>query len=178
MKKLTKLLALGLFSTVTATSYACDESCMREQVKSEKNIEFPSYLTWEYCEGLRHDFITTDMQNLQSYSTTRFNTRYKGPIKNIVQLIDQRKDWLGECDTYFSATKDQRIFNDKKTTDAIFKQMDNVKEELVDVINGARYSSENGDETVAVVGEKFEALFQLVDNHNNLMHLRGSYVYQ
>ncbi|WP_096084417.1 hypothetical protein [Agaribacterium haliotis] len=178
MQYIKSLVVLSVFFTCFAQAQPCDESCKRDQLKNQQNLDFPGYLSWKYCEGLRNDFMTIDMRSLQSYSSKHFDTRYKGPIKNIVKMLDQRQDWLGECDNYMKLTKKERIFKDKKSTEAIFAKMGSVKKELEAVINGARYSSENGDETGVIINEKFEALFTAVDDHNNLMNLRGRYVYQ
>lgn len=177
MKLFNLVLALGLLIAANA-AFSCDESCKREQAELKLGQSFPSYLSWQYCDGLKHDFMTIDMNSLQSYSTKHFNTKYKGPIKNIIHLVDQRKEWLSECDSYVTATRSERIFYDDKTTAAVFAQMDTIRKELSDVLNGVRYSSAIGDETKEIVGEKFEALFVSIDNHKNLMHLKGKYVYQ
>lgn len=176
--KLTYIFVIaGLLLTAQAAS-ACDESCKREQAQAKLETEFPGYLTWKYCDGLKHDFMTVDMNSLQSYSSKHFNTKYKGPIKNIIKLIDQREEWLKECDSYLSATREDRIFYDEKTTASVFSQMTNIRKELQAVLEGVRYSSFQGDETKEIVGEKFETLFVVIDNHKNLMHLKGKYVYK
>ncbi len=176
--KFSNLIVIASFILAAQGTYACDESCKREQAETKLSKQFPSYLTWSYCDGLKHDFMTVDINSLQSYSTKHFNTTYKGPIKNIIKVIDQRQEWLSECDTYTTATRDERIFYDKKTTDAVFAQMDAIKKELNDVLEGVRYSSGSGDETTKIVQERFESLFVSVDNHKNLMHLKGKYVYK
>lgn len=177
-QKISCLLFLACISSLSAYVSACDENCKREQATAKTGTAFPSYLTWEYCDGLKHDFMTTDVNNLQAYSSKHFNTKYKGPIKNIIKLIDQRKDWLQECDKYVTATRGERIFYDNATTKSIFDKLDSAKKELVDVLNGVRYSSFEGDETKKIVGERFETLFVAIDDHKNLMHLKGKYVYK
>jgi len=176
--KASHLLLLALISSITFSAHACDETCKREQVLANTGAEFPSYLTWGYCDGLKHDFMSVDVNSLQSYSTKHFNTKYKGPIKNIIRLIDQRKEWLQECDGYVTATRGERIFYDDKTTKSIFEKMDRAKKELTDVLGGVRYSSFEGDETHKIVSEHFETLFVAIDDHKNLMHLKGKYVYK
>lgn len=177
MKMLAKLFIL-VTVFLSLTSNACDESCKREQAQKNHGVTFPSYLTWDYCDGLVRDFFSYDMDSLKNYSSKHFDTKYKGPIRNIVKLIDQRKDWLNECDDYTSKTRNERVFYDQKTTAAIFSKMDTIKKELTGVMQGVRYSSQSGDETKKIVGEKFESLFQAVDDHKNLMHLKGKFVYQ
>ena len=177
MKKLVVTLIAGL-AMLTQLAQGCDdEACLKEQAAKEHNMHFPSYLTWKYCDGVKNDFITTDMQTLQSYSEDHFETQYKGPIKATIQFIADRKDWLGECDQYLSYTGKGRIFDDDKTTEAVFAQMDKVTQELQGIIGGVSYSSSNGsDQTKQIVGEKFKKLFQIVDDHKTLMHLKGRYV--
>ncbi len=178
MKLLTALSGI-LFIFCSPFALACtDEACKREAAEAKNNVTYPGYLTWKYCDTLKLDFMTVDVQSLEDYSSKHFSTQYKGPIKNIIQMIDQRKEWLAECDTYLSATRDERIFYDKATTDKVFAEMDIVTKELNDIVGGVTYSSSTGDETQAIVEEKFDALFRVVDNHKNLMHLKGKYVYQ
>lgn len=172
------ILVLAAVLFAAPMTQACDEQCKREAAETKNASEFPSFLTWNYCEGLKRDFMSVDISSLQSYSGKHFNTKYKGPIKNIIKLIDQRKDWLKECDVYISQTTDKRLFDDKKTTDAVFANMQTIKSELEAVLSGVTYSSVQGDETKKIVTEKFQALFQTIDDHNNLMHLKGKYVYQ
>ncbi|MFT7560719.1 MAG: hypothetical protein ACI93R_002642 [Flavobacteriales bacterium] len=176
MKKMIVILITGL-GLFTQNALGCDESCLKEKIELEKKLDFPGYLTWKYCEGLKLDFMTTDMRSLESYSTKHFDTKYKGPIKNTVRFIDQRKEWLGECDQYLQLTGKGRVFDDKKTTDIVFGQMDSIKHELKGILDGASYSSANGDETKEVVGDKFGQLFKLVDDHKTLLHLKGRYVF-
>jgi len=177
MKLLNLVSALGLVLVANIAS-ACDESCKREQAEAKLGKKFPSYLSLQYCDGLKRDFMNIDMTSLQSYSSKHFNTKFSGPIRNIIELIDQREEWLGECDEYVTATRSERIFYDQKTTAAVFDQMAIIRKELKDVLGGVRYTSATGDETKEIVAEKFEALFVAIDNHKNLMHLKGKYVYQ
>lgn len=176
--KLSVLVVIACFFFASSSTMACDESCKRQEAEAKLSKKFPSYLSWKYCDGLKHDFMTVDLNSLQAYSSKHFNTKYKGPIKNIIKLIDQRKAWLSECDSYVSATRGDRVFYDEKTTAAVFKQMDQITRELNDVLSGVRYSSALGDGTQEIVQERFEALFVSIDNHKNLMHLKGKYVYQ
>ena len=177
MKVTSALLVAGLIFTSQA-ALGCDEACRKEAAEKKQSVSFPGYLSWQYCEDLKLDFMTTDMGSLQSYSSKHFDTKYKGPIRNTVRFLDQRKEWLAECDNYLSLTDKGRIFYDAKTTSKVFGEIDSVKSELQLVLEGATYSSAQGDETKVIVGEKFDSLFQAVDDHKNLMHLKGKYVYQ
>lgn len=175
MKNVVVLLFAGL-AVFTQTALGCDEACLKEKAQQEHSVNFPSYLTWKYCDGLKLDFINIDMESLQSYSSSHFDTKYKGPIKNTIRFLDQRKDWLSECDKYMEVTGKGRVFDDKKTTDLVFGRMESIRKELQGIVDGVTYSSANGDETAVIVGEKFNSLFEAVDDHKNLMHLKGRYV--
>jgi len=143
-----------------APSNACDETCKKAQAEAKFNTKFPRFLTWKYCDRLKYDFMTVDIESLISYGSKHFQTKFKGPIKNIITMIEQR------------------VFYDTKTTDNIFGKMANVKKELKAVLSGVTYSSIQGDETQKIVQEKFEALYDTVDTHKNLMHLKGKLVYK
>ncbi len=161
-----------------APSNACDETCKKAQAEAKFNTKFPRFLTWKYCDRLKYDFMTVDIESLISYGSKHFQTKFKGPIKNIITMIEQRETWLSECDDYVSKTREERVFYDTKTTDNIFGKMANVKKELKAVLSGVTYSSIQGDETQKIVQEKFEALYDTVDTHKNLMHLKGKLVYK
>ena len=175
MKYLTLFAFIGaaLFSTST---YSCDEQCLREKAEVKLNTKFPKYLTWKECSSVANTFMTTVMVSLDDFRTNRFNTKYKGPLKNIRSEINKNKAWLEECDTYLSATNKKRIFQDDKTTTNIFKAMDSVNQELTAIINGATYSTIPGEDANFVINQKFDTLFKTVDDHKTLLHLKGEYV--
>lgn len=166
------------FCTLVVASAAngCDEQCLREAAESKNNVEFPTYLTWKYCDDIRMDFMTSSMTSLEKYRSDHFDTRYKGGMRNIKSYIEQRKEWLQECDTYLQFTRKSRIFEDDKTTDSIFAAMDKVTKELDDLIAGVTYSSALGQDSQSVINERFDLLFKEVDDHKTLMHLKGRYV--
>ena len=178
MKLKSIILTCSLLFFGTNTAFACDEACQRETAETQHSVTFPSYLTWEYCDSLKIDFMTIDVRSLESYSTKHFDTKYKGPIKNTIKFLDQRKEWLQECDNYLSLTHRDRIFYDDATTQVVFNQIDKVKKELTSILGGVTYSSSSGDETKLIVSEKFDTLFRSIDDHKNLMHLKGKYVYK
>ena len=177
MKNLRAIAALALLTAATS-SFACDEQCKQDQLNPNDQTNFPSYLSKRYCSELKLDFMTKDMQSMQSYSRDHFGTQYKGPIKNMVSFIDQRENWLKECDDYLHIKHGEHIFTDQETNTKIFTSIDSVRNELKAIIDGKTYSEFTGEDTKTVVGSKFEGLFQLVDNHKNLMYLRGKYVYK
>ncbi len=173
MKKLITIALIG-FSLVCQQAYSCDEDCLRDKAQATHNVTFPGYLTWKYCDGIAMDFMTSTMRSLDNYRSKHFNLKYKGPLKNTRNYLAQRKDWLLECDNYMKMTKESRIFNDDKTTEEIFASIDRVNSEFKALIDGASYASQ--DDAKDVMDGKIDSLFQLVEDHKTIMHLKGRYV--
>ena len=172
--KATTVFAILMLIAYSATG--CDEACQKQKAEAKNNVKFASYLSWGFCESTRDDFITTSMNSLEKYSTENFDARYKGGMRNIKKYIETRIDWLKECNQYLSLTGKGHIFDDKKTTDAIFKSLSSVTKELEGLISGASYSSDTGSDTKTIMQEKFGDLFAKVDQHKTLMHLKGRIV--
>jgi hypothetical protein len=168
----------ALLLILSSATFACDEKCKKAEAEEKFATKFPGFLNWKYCDRLKYDFMTVDIESLISYGSKHFQTKFKGPIRNIITMIEQREAWLSECDDYLTKTRDERIFYDTKTTDDVFGKMGKIKDELNAVLSGVTYSSAQGDETQKIVHEKFEALYDAVDTHKNLMHLKGKLVYQ
>jgi len=175
MKTVTVICSFLLMVTASAV-YGCDESCLKEKAEAANKIQFPGYLSWEYCEDIRMDFITASMTSLDNYKSEHFDTRYKGGMRNIKNYIIQRKAWLEECDQYMQLTKNEPIFDDEKTTKQIFAAMDSITTELDDLLAGVTYSADVGQDSTAVAVERFDKLLKMVDEHKYLMHLKGRYV--
>ncbi len=173
MKKII-CIALIAVTVISQQAYSCDEDCLREKAQATHSVTFPGYLTWKYCEGIAMDFMTSAVRSLDSYRSKHFNTKYKGPLKNTKNYLAQRKDWLLECDNYMKLTKESRIFNDDKTTQKIFASIDTVNGEFGALIQGASYSSDA--DAKEVMDQKIDTLFQLVEDHKTIMHLKGRYV--
>ncbi len=168
MKQTLTLLLLLL----SIPALACDESCLKAQA-SEK---FPSYLSWQYCDDLAGDFMTTSQKSLQGYRNTRLQQKSKRGMRNTRGFIEKRREWLRECDNYLVKTKHGRIFGDNTTTTNIFSAMDSIVRELDSLAKGVTYTLEPGQDSTAIAGEKFDNLFQLVDNHKTLLQLKGQFV--
>ncbi|WP_185236390.1 hypothetical protein [Teredinibacter franksiae] len=175
MKYLAMIFTLAL-TVLASSAYGCDEKCAKDKAEAEKNVQFPGYMSWKFCEDTRMDFMTSSMESLDKYRSKHFDTRYKGGIRNIKNYMVQRKAWLVECDTYMQLTGKGRIFEDNKTTKKIFKAMDSVTKELGDLIAGVTYSSSLGQDSSVVLNGHFETLFTAVDDHKNIMLLKGRYV--
>lgn len=162
MKKLLAIIAIGLTSSVGA--FAEDS--------------FPSYLTEKYCNDIKLDFMTSSIKSLQHYKDKQLASRHRGGMRNIQRFLQQRQDWLQECDGYLSATSEhKRLFRNEATTDTIFAAIDSVSTELGSLIAGVTYT-EDPSGTSTVVEEKFDQLFQLVEEHQTLLLLRGQVVYR
>jgi len=172
-----KATTIFLVSMLLAFSaHACDEACAKEKAERANNIKFASYLNWGFCEDTRMDFMTNSMQSLQKYSGEHFNTRYKGGMRNIKKYVETRIDWLKECNDYMSLTGKGPLFDDERTTQAIFASMHSIVKELNQLISQVGYDGENGVDSSTVIRERFSDLFVRVDNHKSLMHLKGRYV--
>lgn len=181
MKKL--LLTIGLLGLFTAPlSFACDEMCQKEAAAKKTGVAFPGYLTWKYCDGIKGEFMTTTMKSLQSYSEQHLDVNRRRGMHNTKSFLEQRKDWLSECDVYISATGKGRIFKDDKTTKDIMDGIQSVADELGSLVSGVTYGSQNtptGNQAVddtQVARDKFNQLFTMVDNHKNLLLLKGQMI--
>ena len=177
MKIIATLLVL-LMVPLASDVYGCDEACLKAKAEAARNIKYPTYMSWKFCDDTRQDFMTTAMRSIQSYKEKHFDTRYKGGMRNIKNYIEQRKKWLVECDSYLYSTKKARVFEDNKTTWKIFHAIDSTTKELTALINGVTYSSASGADSNSVMIERFDELLTAVENHHTLMHLKGRYVYR
>ncbi|WP_439133586.1 hypothetical protein [Pseudomaricurvus sp.] len=140
--------------------------------------EFPSYLNEKYCNDIKLDFITSSIKSLQSYRDKQLVSQHRGGMNNIRKFLDQREDWLKECDQYLSQTKQNRLFLDDATTASIFEAMDSVSDELTSLISGVTYSVDAGGSPTDVAADKFDNLFKLVDDHQTTMLMKGQVVYR
>ena len=172
MKKILALLVLSLWAT---QSMACDESCKRERAMKEHGVTFAGYLNADFCKTTSTDFLLRDFKSLQDYRGDRLLTGHKGGMNNIRKMLEQRKEWLAECDDYLKLTGQGRVFRDADTTDKIFASMDRVTKELNSLIY-------NGDRAVTVTQgvdiaeQRFDNLFSLLDQHKTELQLRGQLV--
>ncbi|ACR13384.1 hypothetical protein [Teredinibacter turnerae] len=166
--------AIIICSLIPFVSFAesCNEQCKREKAEAKRTEKFPSYLSWKFCEDTRFDFMTTAVASLDKYRTHHFDTRYKGGMRNIKGFVEQRKEWLQECDDYLASTRDERIFEDEKTTNAIFSAMDDISTEMNELLAGAQ----NTQDSSQVINSRFETLLKRVDDHKTLMLLKGRFV--
>ena len=177
-KKMKKLCFTLLLVTFAGSALACDEECLRDRAMAKTTIEFPSYLTWKFCEDTKKSFIDADVRSLESYRDNRLDASHKTRMKNIRSFVQQRKEWLMECDQYLDLTEHGRIFKDEETTKSIFAAMDKISSELDSLIAGVTYVSAEGGADTEVVAGRFDDLFKLVDNHKTVMMLQRQFVSQ
>lgn len=170
-------LGLLVLLVLAFPAFGCDEECQKEKASVANNLEFPGYLSWKFCEDTKTSFMEGDIPSLESYRNDRLNVEHKRRMTNIKTFVEQRKEWLAECDTYMDLTQHGRIFMDQATTEQVFTAMDAVAQELKAAINGVTYvseGSEGGDNVI--LSSKFDNLFKLIENHRTKMMLKSQFV--
>jgi|MDSY01.1.fsa_nt_gb hypothetical protein len=181
MKKIIFAIALLI---LTAPTFACDETCKRQQAEQKTGEKLAGYLSWQFCDETKESFLTLAMPSLEKYNEQNNNgmtegTRRKAAMRNTRIYINNQKDWLAECDHYLEVTHKGHIFKDKKTTKKIFGDMESVSSELLAQMKGAIYTDGNTglDTSNQVSAEKFEALFTSIRMHVDKANLRGGDLY-
>lgn len=171
MKKL--LLLIGLMVCLPAV--ACDEDCKREKAMAENDVQFPSYLSANYCQDTSVTFLLRARESLQKYRDGQLATGHKGGMRNISNFLKQRKQWLVECDEYLAMTNQGRIFRDDATTEAIMATIDATIKELDRLVasGGGIHVPESQAE---IAGQRLDQLFIAVDTHRTDLQLRGQLV--
>lgn len=170
MKRLLSILFIVLLAP---TAFACDEACLREKAQEKHQVTFPSYLDSKFCKTTSKDFLVGARKSLQKYHDERLDSAHRGGIRNIRNFIEQRKEWLMECDNYLSLTDQGRIFRTKETTDEIFTAVDSLSTELKRLVTIRKTPDEDGFELTASAREKFGQIFKLLDAHRTDLQLRG-----
>jgi len=154
---------------------ACNEECKREAAMEKHDVRFPSYLTANYCTDTSVDFLLRARSSLEQYRDGRLETGHKGGMRNIRNFLQQRKQWLQECDEYLVMTGQGRIFRNEETTQQIFASIESVSEELQRLIqsgSGVHVSISQ----IGGVTQRFDHLFMVVDHHRTELQLRGQLV--
>lgn len=171
-----KLLGVFTLLVLAFPALGCDEACQRDRASVNHNVEFPGYLSWKFCEDTKLTFMENDVPSLERYRQERLDIEYKVRMRNIKRFVEQRKEWLSECDNYFELTNHGRIFKDEETTDQIFAAMNEVATQLDNAIKGITYVASEDQDKSAIIGAKFDSLFKLVNDHKTLMMLKGQFV--
>lgn len=171
MRKALFLLTLLL----SATAFACDETCKRDAAMAEHGIRFPSYLTASYCRDTSVDFLIRARDSLANYQEKNLPTGHKGGMRNIRNFLQQRKQWLEECDQYLSLTSQGRVFRDEATTQSIIEAITSVSNEL-ERLMGSGTGVRVPQSQIAGADHRLELLFDTMDNHRTELQLRGQLV--
>ncbi|MBB5210695.1 hypothetical protein HNQ53_000883 [Microbulbifer hydrolyticus] len=136
----------------------------------------PSYLTESYCNTLVEQFVDYGMRSLGKYVNENFKPQYKGGIRNTINFLNQRSEWLGECDAYLADTAQTRIFYDEQNTKAIFDAMKDLAKELQLVRDGVEYPDETGaNNPRPFIKSRYETLATLVDQHHTRMLMKKQF---
>jgi hypothetical protein len=158
---------------VALPSFGCDEACKRAKAEADGKGKFPSYLSQKYCQSVAQDFILRGSKSLHTYRDKQLPTAHRGGAKNIANFINQRKEWLSECDNYLAATDQGRIFYNKKSTDEILSSMNETMIELKKIMLRKETPAENLNLVIAPATQKFDLLFKQVDDHYLELQRRG-----
>lgn len=154
---------------------ACDEQCKREAAMEEHDVKFSSYLTANYCTDTSVDFLLRARSSLEQYRDGRLETGHKGGMRNIRNFLQQRKQWLEECDEYLMLTGQGRVFRNEETTQQIFSSIDAVSAELERLI-GSGSGIHVSVSQIGGAAQRFDHLFMVVDHHRTELQLRGQLV--
>jgi len=169
MKKLLFcLLLLGAHS-----AFACDETCLREQAMATHKVKFPGYLDSQYCRTTSIDFLISARKSLQHYHDERLNTAHRGGIRNIRNFLEQRREWLAECDNYLKLTNQGRVFRSKESSEQIFSSITSLSEELARLTGIPASASEDAMTLTEIARQRFDQMFRHLDNHRTDLQLRG-----
>ncbi|WP_444945311.1 hypothetical protein ACJJIP_13100 [Microbulbifer sp. VTAC004] len=136
----------------------------------------PSYLTEKYCSSLVEQFVDSGMRSLDKYINEHFNPEYKGGIRNTIRFLEQRLEWLNECNNYLKDTAQTYVFHSEDDTQSIFSAITELTRELQHVRSGVEYRDDAGNNNPApYVKRRFEALAQLVDRHHTRMLMKKQF---
>lgn len=136
----------------------------------------PSYLTPKYCDSLVEQFVDSGMRSLGKYINEHFNPEYKGGIRNTIHFLEQRSEWLNECNDYLLDSGHGHVFYSDKTTREIFEAIDALARELQHVRQGVEYPDDAGNNNPApFIKGRYETLAQLVDQHHTRMLMKKQF---
>ncbi|MFA0810130.1 hypothetical protein [Microbulbifer epialgicus] len=136
----------------------------------------PSYLTEKYCSSVVEQFVDSGMRSLDKYINEHFNPEYKGGIRNTIRFLEQRLEWLSECNNYLKDTAQTYVFHSEDDTQSIFSAITELTRELQHVRSGVEYRDDAGNNNPApYVKRRFEALAQLVDRHHTRMLMKKQF---
>ena len=136
----------------------------------------PSYLTQSYCDGLVEQFVDSGMRSLGKYVNENFKPEYKGGIRNTINFLKQRSEWLSECNAYLKDTASTHVFHDEKNTKDIFTAIDALAKELQLVREGVEYPDESGaNNPHPFIKSRYETLATLMDQHHTRILMKKQF---
>ncbi|WP_346839666.1 hypothetical protein [Microbulbifer sp. SAOS-129_SWC] len=138
--------------------------------------EHPSYLSPKYCEGVVDQFVDYGMRSLDRYVNHDFKPEYRGGIRNTIDFLHQRSEWLHECDDYLADTSHGNVFYNKKLTHDIFLAITELARELQHVRDGVEYPDDAGGNNPApFIKRRYDTLAKLVDRHHTRMLMKKQF---
>lgn len=151
---------------------ACDKNC--QQAKQEAS--FPKYVNQNYCRDLRDEFLSSTLRGVDTFIHNKLNIKYKGSIRNTRNYLSQNLEWVKECDAYTQINSGKRIFHDTSTTEKIYAMTQTVIKGFDSLLAGVIQVDENGEHNT-IIKSDFNLLKSTVENHRDLMHVRGTYAF-
>ncbi|WP_237068276.1 hypothetical protein [Microbulbifer guangxiensis] len=135
-----------------------------------------SYLTPAYCEGLVEQFVDSGMRSLGTYVNEHFNPEYRGGIRNTIHFLDQRSEWLSECNDFLRDTNSSTVFYSEQLTQDIFAAIASLSRELQHVRQGVEYPDDTGANNPApFIKERYTELAKLVDQHHTRVLMKKQF---
>lgn len=168
-----RILFAPLLSFLSFSSSACDDNCKKLEAEAAHKVKFASYLSQKYCQQTSLDFLLKDSKSLKQYSEKQLLTAHRGSANNIKLFLEQRKDWLSECDQYLSLTKQGRIFGNKTQSEKIFASIDATTNELTLLIKRPKSPEESAEEAAASSVQAFNKLFEAITEYQLELQRKG-----
>lgn len=136
----------------------------------------PSYLSSDYCDSVVEQFVDSGMRSLDKYVNENFKIEYKGGIRNTINFLEQRADWLNECNDYLLDTSNSYVFYSQENTKDIFTAINALAKELQLVREGVEYPDGAGNNNpTPFIKSRFETLATLIDQHHTRMLLKKQF---
>jgi hypothetical protein len=168
-----RMLFAPFLSLLSFSSSACDDNCKKLEAESTHNVKFATYLSSKYCQQTSLDFLLKDSKSLKQYSEKQLLTAHRGSANNIKLFLEQRKDWLQECDKYLSLTKQGRVFGNKTQSEKIFASIDATTNELTLLIKRPKTPDESTEDASASSVKAFHSLFEAITEYQLELQRKG-----
>ncbi|WGL17383.1 hypothetical protein PVT68_03575 [Microbulbifer bruguierae] len=138
--------------------------------------EHPSYLSQSYCDSVVEQFVESGMRSLGKYINDNFSLEYKGGIRNTVNFLNQRSEWLSECNDFLRDTSSSYVFYNEENTKDIFDAINALAKELQLVREGVEYPDESGNNNPhPFIKGRFDTLAKLMDQHHTRILMKKQF---